>query len=388
MKLRIERLFVIKRIVLIIGVLCGLLSPSVFSAEPSSLTAKDATKRIWDRNNLVAWEAAPYDEKKRSSEERALMLKRLGFQHYAYLSSTEPWDSKNDVNISQHDIDTEIEAMQKYGINIPAWYFWLNTDDPAENAKVKKTLESFRRHNICPQIWVPHSYAHYPRTVEAWTKLQLLPKGIAWPGPEEWKKASEAEKQVVNRAYDQFVAGPKTPEAQKQRVNREAKRIAALVKLAAPYGCKVNLYNHRGWYGMVENQLAILERLKEMGITDVGIVYNFSHSRDRLHDDSKNFPQLWGKMKSHVIAVNIFGLGENGDLVYPSQGNRELDMMRIIEESGWRGFVGVLPLFERGDTEESLRKVLVGIDWLAAELKEAGSGGPRPNLSAVTTKVN
>jgi len=33
-------------------------------------------------------------------------------------------------------------------------------------------------------------------------------------------------------------------------------------------------------------QVAIIERLKTLGVTDVGIVYNFSHARDELHDDT------------------------------------------------------------------------------------------------------
>ena len=33
---------------------------------------------------------------------------------------------------------------------------------------------------------------------------------------------------------------------------------------------------------------------------NVGIVYNFSHSRDELHDDSQHFPQLWQLIKPYV----------------------------------------------------------------------------------------
>jgi len=38
--------------------------------------------------------------------------------------------------------------------------------------------------------------------------------------------------------------------------NQEADRIYALAKRAAPYGIKVALYNHNGWFGMMDNELA------------------------------------------------------------------------------------------------------------------------------------
>ena len=51
------------------------------------------------------------------------------------------------------------------------------------------------------------------------------------------------------------------------------------------YGCPVEIYNHNGWRGNEDNELAVLGRLKEMGITDIGLVYNFSHTHDADHDD-------------------------------------------------------------------------------------------------------
>ena len=62
---------------------------------------------------------------------------------------------------------------------------------------------------------------------------------------------------------------------------------------------------------------------------------------------------------------------------YPSQGDRELEMMHTIEQSGWRGPVG-LNTETGGDAEVTLRNCLLGLDWLATELKRPGSAGPRP----------
>jgi len=309
------------------------------------------------------------------------MLQRLGIKHYAYLSSTDPWDSMNDVNTSQHDVDAEIEAMQRHGIDILAWYFWVNADNPADVPKVRTTLESFKRHGIHPQIWVTNSFASSPHTPEQWR--QFLPAGISMPQTkQEYDALSTHDKEVVKEAARQVAERdfPANPQEQTLRVAKEAARLKAFVNLAAPYGCKVNIYNHRGWFGMIDNELAILHQLHGMGIHDVGMVYNFSHSRDERHDDSRDFPELWAKIKRYVVAVNVAGLAGEQDVVYPSQGEHELDMMRTIQDSGWRGPIGLLVLWKPDDTEVVLRNAQLGSDWVAAELRDPRSAGPPPSL--------
>jgi hypothetical protein len=128
---------------------------------------------------------------------------------------------------------------------------------------------------------------------------------------------------------------------------------------------------------MVDNQLAVIDRLKAMGVTDVGMVYNFSHSRDELHDDSKQFSALWSRMKAHVVAVNVTGMGWEEEEIYPSQGDSEPDMMRTIQDSGWNGRIGVVAE-KGGDAEVTLKNYIIGLDWLASELRQPGSGGPHP----------
>ena len=72
------------------------------------------------------------------------------------------------------------------------------------------------------------------------------------------------------------------------------------------------------------------------------MVYNFSHARDANHDDTKNFAPVWKQIRSHVVAINITGTAMNGVLIYPGQGDREFEMMKTIEHSGWRGPVGLI----------------------------------------------
>ena len=83
-------------------------------------------------------------------------------------------------------------------------------------------------------------------------------------------------------------------------------------------------------------------------------------------------------MKSHVVAVNITGMELDGRPVrYPSQGNGEIAMMKVIQQSGWHGPVGVI-VQRDGDAEKTLQNDFLGLDWVAVELKQRGAAGPRP----------
>jgi len=298
------------------------------------------------------------------------MLEKLGFKTFAY-----DWREEHVPTF-----DAEIEALQRHGIKLLAWLFYTTDDPGAMNWKdesvlpsgllaggnkksvkmsIEAELETFKGHNVHPQLWV----------------IPLKPMNL--PKPAE-KMSPEEGRQFLMRYWGEDL--PKTPQKQERRVKQEADRISALAKLAATYGLKVALYNHGGWFGIMDNQVAVINRLKGLGVTDVGIVYNFSHARDPLHDDTVNFPAIWKKIEPYVVAVNITGThSEPSDPIrlYPSQGDRELEMMRTIQESGWRGPIGLIA--ERGgDAEITLSNDLVGLEWLAAELKQSGSGGPRP----------
>jgi sugar phosphate isomerase/epimerase len=297
-------------------------SSVVFSWRAAADHKGDAS--LWQHDNLVAWCVVPFDAQHRGPEERAQMLHQLGFKHFAY-----DWREKDIPTF-----DTEIEALRKYGIDLIAWWFPFDADDPV----AKQTLETFRRHHVRPQLWVMQSQK----------------------GPAEPKNPQQM-----------------TREEQRQRVRQEADRIHQLVTLAVPYGSKIELYNHNGWYGLVENELAILARLQELGDTDVGMVYNLSHAHDNDHNDTTKFPALWARMQPHVVAVNITGMGPIDQIIYPSQGSHELNMMRIIEKSGWKGPVGLIAE-KGGDARVTLGNYIKGLDWLAAEIRQPNSGGPRP----------
>lgn len=321
---------------------------------------------LWKRNNLVAWCVVPFDAKKRTPEERAEMLESLGFKHFAY-----DW---RDEHIPT--FDAEIEAMQKHGIDLLAWWYPLDADDP----KGRSILETFKRHHIHPQLWVIQSLREYPQTPEDWDRL--LPQGVTMPRtPEDERKLSSPDQAAIAKVeadLDRRINGsPTNPQGQIDRVRKEADRIAALVKLASPYGCKVELYNHNGWFGRVENEVAVIQELARRGVKNVGMVYNFSHAHDDQHDDTAKFVQIWSQIKPYVVIVNVTGVNSKGEGVYPSQGSRDLSLLRTIQNSGWLGSIGLIAE-QGGDAKITLGNDITGLDWLSAELKQPGSGGPRP----------
>jgi sugar phosphate isomerase/epimerase len=364
--------------------MAGLLTLVVARAESLKFTEPQSVHNLWEHSNLFAWIVLHTDTRERGPEERAQMLKDLGFTKFAY-----NW-RESDVP----DFDREIEALQKHGIEITAWALY-----GSEHPHTQLILDTFKRHGIHPQFWLSEALPGVPQSTEEWAKV--LPAGVTLPKTsEDEARLSEKDKEAIEKALVQLLANDiqTTPQQQLQRVNEEADRVAALARRAAPYGVKIELYNHNGWLGMEENQLAVIARLQQLGVTDVGMVYNFNHARDEVHDDSTAFPALWRKMQAHAVAVNISGMHWEGKhvfplldavhhfvdervprefILFPSQGDSELDMMRVIQKSGWRGPIGLIAE-KGGDAEVTLKNYLVGLDWLAAELKQPGSAGPRP----------
>ena len=99
-----------------------------------------AATQLFERNNLIAWCIVPFDSKKRGPEERAVMLQKLGFKHFAYDWRTE--------HIST--FDAEVEALDRHGIGLDA--FWVA---PGElNRESRIILDLLKRHGIKAQLWV------------------------------------------------------------------------------------------------------------------------------------------------------------------------------------------------------------------------------------------
>lgn len=277
--------------------------------------ARAAEYQLFARTNLMAWCIVPFDAKKRGPEERAAMLRALGFNLFAYDYRAEhipTWDQ-------------ELTALKNQRVQLAAWWFPTELNDEA--AQILALLE---RRKIHAQLWV-----------------------MGGGGPTK----DEAE--------------------QKARVAAEAKRIQPIAGAAAKIGCTVALYNHGSWFGEPENQIAIIEHLRDAGVTNVGIVYNLHHGHAHLN----RFPALLQKMKPYLMTLNLNGMVRDGEAkgqkILPlGQGQLDLSLLKMIRDSGWRGPLGILNHTDE-DAEARLRDNLDGLDWLVPQLSSQ-TPGPRP----------
>ena len=260
---------------------------------------------IFGRDNLIAWCIVPFDSKKRGPEERAAMLEKLGFKHFAY-----DWRGEHVPTF-----DAEVDALKKHGVSLDAW--WA----PGElNADSRRILDVLKRHQVKAQLWVTLDVSSVDAAV---AKLKPLAE--------------------------------------------EAKAI----------GCSLALYNHGGWFGEPENQIAIIEKLKADGVANVGMVYNLHHGHAHLD----RFAQVLPKMRPHLVCLNLNGMVPNGEAIGKKilplgQGTLDLQLLKTIRDSGYRGPIGILGHTD-DDAEDRLKDNLDGLDWLLPQL-DGKPPGPKP----------
>jgi sugar phosphate isomerase/epimerase len=267
---------------------------------------RGGTKNIYARNNLVAWCIVPFDVKERGPEERAQMLNSLGITKLAY-----DWREKHIPTF-----DAELDALKKHNIDLQA--FWLYSGPNPENDEgLAAILDVLKRHKVKTQIWC-------------------------------------------------MIGGIKGMDAmtQEEKIKAVAKPVSYIADKAAEIGCTVGLYNHGGWFGEPENQLAIIDYLKK---PNIGIVYNFHHAEEQID----RFPTFFPKMLPHLMALNLSGLkkGNPVKVVPIGRGDAELEMMRIVKASDYRGPIGIINEETAPDAEVGLT---MNMDGLKQELKALG----------------
>lgn len=282
--------------------------------DPACTSAQTAAPELFADRNLVAWCIVPFDSKKRGPEERAAMLEKLGFTKFAYDYRAEHIPT----------FDAEIEALKRHHVELTAWWFPTSLNDEA-----KMTLAVFEKHKVTPQLWVTGGGAP-----------------------------------------------TKSDQEQQQRIKDEAARIRPIAEAAAKVGCKVALYNHGGWFGEPENQIAII---RELNLPNVGIVYNQHHGHDHL----ERFPELLKFMKPYLYVLNLNGMVVDGErkgqkILQLSQGDLDLKLLKVIRDSGYTGPIGILG-HTQDDAEERLRDNLDGLRWLLPQL-DGKPAGPKPKM--------
>ena len=211
--------------------------------------------------------------------------------------------------------EEEILAMKEAGIDFAA--HWCPGSATAEANQAMFAL--IRKHKITPQLWV-------------------MPPGASGDTPAE-------------------------------QVENAARQLLPMVAKAEELGCKVGLYNHGGWQGEPESMVAMVEWLREHARADhVGIVYNFHHGHEHL----ARFPEAFRRMAPYLVCVNLNGMQPGGPKIVPlGQGEKDLELLKMIRESGYRGPIGILDHVASEDSEVVLRRNLQGLQKLLERLGDA-----------------
>jgi hypothetical protein len=281
-----------------------LLSAALLAGLAAVAAHKAPKGGLFSRDNLVAWCIVPFDAKQRSPAERVEMLHRLGIRMLAY-----DWRAKDIPTF-----DREVDELAKRRIRLQA--FWLSSGlKPQSDKNVATVLDFLKRRNVKTELW------YFVST------------------PKEFNSLPQAGKVQAVAGAVGYVAA-------------EARKIR----------CKVGIYNHGGWTGEPENQIEVIRRL---GMDNVGIVYNFHHGREQM----ARFPDLLEKMTPYLLALNLNGMKQGAPMILPlGEGDRELDMIRVIRSSRYTGPIGILNHRTEVDAETGLRQNMDGLRKILEQL--------------------
>jgi hypothetical protein len=252
-----------------------------------------------DMDNYYAWCIVPFDNQERTPEQRIEMLKELGFKAYAY-----DWRENHLPEMAR-----EIKLAQENGIDVNAVWMWIDKQDAAGNLSKnnQKVLEALAETRLKTQIWVSF--------------------------PEDYFNDLNEE----------------------QKIEKAGEMISYISLEAEDLDCRVGLYNHGGWFGRPENLVSIIESMPRL---DLGIIFNFHHAHDMIDE----FPELVKAMEPYLWAVNLNGMNPDGPKILTlGNGQKEADMIAVLEENGFHGPYGILGHVENADVKEILKANLKGV---------------------------
>lgn len=286
---------------------CGATTTKVDEPNRGATSARE----LFRPDNLIAWCIVPFDSVRRGPEERVLMLKRLGFSQYV-------WDWR-DEHLEQ--LLAEIAAAQKHGIRLRGVWIWIDgqRDEVGRlSAGNRRVIEAVKTAGLRMDFWL---------------------------------------------GFHENFFESREP---RRRVTDAAAVVKYLLDEVASVEGTISLYNHGGWFGESENQVAILEAVAN---PRAGIVYNFHHAHHEIDELSENL----ARMLPYLRAVNINGMNPGGPKILPvGAGSAETEMLKQLAASGYRGPIGIIGHVEDADVEVVLRKNLQGLRKVVAEL-ESGS---------------
>jgi len=159
--------------------------------------------------------------------------------------------------------------------------------------------------------------------------------------------------------------------SQEAKVAAAVDAMEAIAKRTGELGCEFGLYNHGGWGGEPANLVAVCEGLRKRGYDHVGIVYNWHHGHDHIEDWKASLEQ----MKPYLICLNLNGmnLGAEPKILTLGQGQHEREMLRIVEELGYDGPIGIIDHRNDLDAKIALSQNLEGLQRLRADIRKSAS---------------
>jgi len=207
----------------------------------------------------------------------------------------------------------EIEVLKEHQIRLSAVWLWVDPENPLSNAS-SSIIEIVKETGTRTEFWVG------------------MPDG------------------AFNGLSDE------------ESLEKAVKTLKTILVPIEKCGCTLALYNHGGWYGEPENQIKIIEQL---GSNKVKIVYNFHHG----HHQVEGFQNLLKQMLPNLSTININGMKVEGPkIITLGEGEHELEMLRIIQASGYDGPIGILGHTEGEDIRLVLERNLKGLEELRSEL--------------------
>lgn len=220
--------------------------------------------------------------------------------------------------------------------------------------------------------WRPN---HVPTFEQEWDALAK--HGVAldafWTTPPDFPGLLQSfQKRGLKPSFWVMISAPGALD-QAAKVKHAADRLRPTAEAAAKAGCSVAIYNHGGWGGEPENMVAVCEELE---MPNVGIVYNQHHGHDHL----PRFAEALAKMLPHLKFLNLNGMTADGDkkgrkILVLGQGDLDVELAKVICESGYTGPIGILNHTDH-DAEARLLDNLEGLEWIVGEL--TGKPIPKP----------
>lgn len=253
-----------------------------------------------DMENVYPWCIVAFDSLERSPSQRIELLQELGFNKWAY-----DWDKDHLDNM-----EADLSQAQGNQIEIFSMWLWLNA----------------KRYSLGRLSDMNENMFTILEKLELETRLWL----------------SFSNNFFKDLSHD-------------QALGLAVEMISFIHSKATEIGCKIELYNHGGWFGNPDNLIQIIEALPDLNLQ---LVYNFHHA----HQDLEAYVDIIKKIAPHLASVNINGMRKEGPKILTvGAGDYEKDMVTLLKKNGFNGPWGILGHIKNEDVKVVLERNIAGL---------------------------